>query len=336
MLRAAIRFFAPEWRVKVVRPVVALIMLALATFVLHRELADLSLSAIAQRMGNVPVSELAMAGGLVVLSFAIGGLYEAVTLKAVGYPLGWFRPMTVYTIANSIGHCLGWSLVTGGALRWRLYERDGLTKRAIAAMAVMSAAPFFLGSWLLLALASIAGASALGARLKIDVDAIKVIGVVTLLCFAVTLAFLSRRGTINIGRFRLSTPGRKLLSIQVIAGMIELAIVASMLYVLLGREADVTYAQFLASYIAAVLLGQISSVPAGIGVLEASLLMLLPQVAPASLIAAVASYRVVYEGLPLIAGLLILFGVELRWRYGTLRACNNGRASRKPTVLPRL
>ena len=313
---------ATEKQLKFFRPVVAIVMLCLAAFVLQRELAHLSLSEIVRAMGAVPVGELTMAIALALLSFIIGGWYEAAALRAIGYPLGWWRPLVVYTVANSIGHCLGWSVITGGALRWRLYERDGLTARAIAAMAALSAVPFFLGAWLLLALAALGAASAIGSQLKFDAGVIRIAATVALLSLGVLLVLLSRRGTVNIGRLRISSPGRALLTIQLVAGVVELVIVASMLYVLLGGSAQVGYTQFLVSYVAAVLLGQLSSIPAGIGVLEASLLVLLPQIAPAPLIAAVASYRVIYEGLPLLVGLSTLCADEIRWRYRAARVCN--------------
>jgi phosphatidylglycerol lysyltransferase len=309
-------------------------MLGVAVFVLQRELDHLSVAEVLQGLSKVPVREVLIAIGLAVVSFLIGGFYEAVTLDAVRHPLGIVRPLVVYTIANSIGHCLGWSLVTGGALRWRLYERDGLSGRAIAAMAALSAVPFFLGSWLLLALASIAAASTLGPQINVSSGVLRGFGGAALLSFVSVAVLLSRRGCLNIGRFRLSTPGKKLLAVQIAAGVVELAIVASMLYVLMDVHATVSYSQFLVSYVAAVLLGQISSVPAGLGVLEASLLMLLPQVPPATLIAAVASYRALYEVLPLAVGVMMLAIVELRWRYRASRMSNDGRAA-KSAVAPR-
>jgi uncharacterized membrane protein YbhN (UPF0104 family) len=127
-----------------------------------------------------------------------------------------------------------------------------------------------------------------------------------------------------------------LLAIQLLAGVVELVIVASMLYVLLHEHAQVSYTQFLVSYVAAVLLGQISSVPAGIGVLEASLLVFLPQVPAAGLIAAVAGYRAIYEGLPLFVGLLMLLAEEIHWRYRASRTSNDVRRAVKSAPVPRL
>jgi phosphatidylglycerol lysyltransferase len=52
----------------------------------------------------------------------------------------------------------------------------------------------------------------------------------------------------------------------------------------------------------------LSHVPAGLGVLESMLLLLLPDVPPEQLLAAVLMYRVIYEIIPVI-GALALWGV---------------------------
>ena len=61
-------------------------------------------------------------------------------------------------------------------------------------------------------------------------------------------------------------------------------------------------------YLSSVLAGVLSHVPAGLGVLESMLLLLLPHVPPAELLAAVLLYRVIYEIVPLLAAGFCLAG----------------------------
>ena len=58
-------------------------------------------------------------------------------------------------------------------------------------------------------------------------------------------------------------------------------------------------------YLASVLAGVLSHVPAGLGVLESMLLLLLPDVPPEQLLAAVLMYRVVYEIVPVLVALVL-------------------------------
>jgi uncharacterized membrane protein YbhN (UPF0104 family) len=103
----------------------------------------------------------------------------------------------------------------------------------------------------------------------------------------------------------------RLTLLQLAVGIIDVILVSSVLYLLLPESAGLAYLPFLAVYLASVLVGILSHVPAGLGVLESMLLLLLPEVPPAELLASVLLYRVVYEILPLIFSLSLWGGYEL-------------------------
>ena len=62
---------------------------------------------------------------------------------------------------------------------------------------------------------------------------------------------------------------------------------------------------FLGAYLASMLAGVLSHVPAGLGVLESMLLLLLPDVPPEQLLAAVLMYRAIYEIIPVLLALAL-------------------------------
>jgi uncharacterized membrane protein YbhN (UPF0104 family) len=80
------------------------------------------------------------------------------------------------------------------------------------------------------------------------------------------------------------------------------------LFLLLPDSAGLGYLPFLAVYLASVLAGVLSHVPAGLGVLESVMLLLLPDVPPEQLLAAVLMYRVFYEIVPVLLA-LVLWGL---------------------------
>ena len=100
--------------------------------------------------------------------------------------------------------------------------------------------------------------------------------------------------------------------IQVIVGLIETLLVAAILYLFLEPSLDIGLPAFVAIYVLAIVVSVISHVPAGLGVLEATLLLMLPEVPTAQLLAAVLAYRVVFELLPLAVGLAALAISEVR------------------------
>ena len=65
----------------------------------------------------------------------------------------------------------------------------------------------------------------------------------------------------------------------------------TILYLFMPPELNMTWPAFVAIYCIAFVAGQMSNVPVGLGVLEAALFLMLPQVPPGKLVAAVLAYR---------------------------------------------
>jgi uncharacterized membrane protein YbhN (UPF0104 family) len=87
-------------------------------------------------------------------------------------------------------------------------------------------------------------------------------------------------------------------------------------------------------YLSSVLVGVISHVPAGLGVLESMLLLLMPHVPPEQLLAAVLLYRVIYEIVPLAVALAIWGSYELVARDGARMRLFGTRAEGGPPPVP--
>ncbi len=120
-----------------------------------------------------------------------------------------------------------------------------------------------------------------------------------------------RKAPIRLGGWAVNLPSARVTALQVVVGLIDIGLISSILYLLLPPSADIAFLPFVAIYLAAILAGSLSHVPAGIGVLESVLLLLLPHVPPAELLAAVLLYRVIYEVIPLIIALALWGAFEL-------------------------
>jgi len=84
----------------------------------------------------------------------------------------------------------------------------------------------------------------------------------------------------------------------------------SVLYVLLPTGTDIEFLSFAAVYVIAIVVGLLSSVPAGLGVFESMLLLMLREVPPDALLGSVLVYRLVYELMPLAGGVVLFIGWE--------------------------
>jgi uncharacterized membrane protein YbhN (UPF0104 family) len=75
-------------------------------------------------------------------------------------------------------------------------------------------------------------------------------------------------------------------------------------------------------------------VPAGLGVLESMLLLLLPHVPPEQLLASVLLYRVIYEVIPLVMALGLWGAYELVANDGARRRLLRPSDSPRPPLVP--
>jgi len=73
---------------------------------------------------------------------------------------------------------------------------------------------------------------------------------------------------------------------MLIIGLVQISLMTGMLYIFMPDELNMSWPAFIAIYCIAFVAGQLSNVPAGLGVLEAALLLMLPQVPPAKLLGA--------------------------------------------------
>ena len=89
---------------------------------------------------------------------------------------------------------------------------------------------------------------------------------------------------------------------QIVAGSVDMAVSAAVLYVLLPAEARPNLPYFLVAYAGGILFGIVSHAPGGLGVFEATIIAALGREHSAETIAALIVYRLVYYAFPFVLG----------------------------------
>ena len=115
------------------------------------------------------------------------------------------------------------------------------------------------------------------------------------------------RKPLKIRSWRFEFPSLHLALGQVVVGTVNFAFVAACLHQMLAALGDAPYLKVAAASVTANIAAIISHVPGGLGVLEATIIHVLPG---AESIAAVIAYRVIYYFIPLAIGLPLLIGSE--------------------------
>lgn len=288
--------------------VVGFALLSWAAVVLWRELHDLDPHEVAAHMRAWGTWRIALAIVLAAASFALVAAVEWLGLRWSGAPLPWRTAALRSFMVNGLIHSLGANVVVATLARSWIYRRAGLrllksaTTTAFAAMTLACGLAVMVGAGLLSA------SPAQLQAIRLGVSEARGAGVLLFAAVAgyvvVCAAFPSARlfGEVHLPRFGYAVA-------QVVIGVVDNAVSAGLLWLLIGRDAP-PYPAFVVAYALAYLAGLLSSVPGGAGVFEAALILFLPQTHRTPLVAGFMGFRLIFYLLPLVLA-LALIGLEL-------------------------
>lgn len=293
---------------------------AIALSVLWQRLRNIDAAAIVHLILNTSALTLLSATLCCLGVNVLAGLYEGIAVRKVTGRRGWLQPGIVASVANPIGHVIGNAVLGSGALRYRLHSAAGLNVAQIGGVIVLTAMPFLLGLGWLVDLTLVLFASDAGKALHIAVPTLIGLGMLGLMKDAGWLWFVAVRQTpLTFAGYTLHVPGLTATLLQTSIGIGEILLSAAILYLFLP-PIDMSLLPFTAVYLLASIAGQLSHVPAGLGVFEASLLIMMPQVAPAQVIGAVLLYRAIYDLLPFVVAFVLLIAHETSLKRTAARA----------------
>jgi uncharacterized membrane protein YbhN (UPF0104 family) len=134
-----------------------------------------------------------------------------------------------------------------------------------------------------------------------------------LLAIAAYLFWLMPRPrTIGRGQWRITLPSHQLTLVQIGIGILDLTLATLAMYVLLPAEPNIDFVTLQVTFVFAVLLGFVSHAPGSLGVIEAAMLVGLPQFPKEELLASLLIFRFLYFVLPLFLAAPML-GLREAW-----------------------
>jgi uncharacterized membrane protein YbhN (UPF0104 family) len=258
--------------------------------------------------------KIAIAGALVVAGYSNLVLYDQFALYTIGkrhipFPIVAFASFTSYTI----GHSLGAATLTCGLVRFRVYSFWNLTVVDIAKIAFMTGMTFWLGNVFVLGGAIAYAPGALGAIDQLPDELNRLIGLAGLAAIGCYLVWITPRPRI-VGRdnWRIVLPNLRCTLLQIGIGTVDRCLASFSLFMLLPANPAIGFMTVMIVFVVATLLGAISHTPGSLGVVEAAILIGLPQYPREELLAILLTFRVLDFFLPLTLATL-LFGMrELR------------------------
>ena len=292
---------------------ISLLIVAAAAVVLFHVLRDIDLQKVLDAIAAKPSRSIAWAAGSIGLCYVMLTFYDFFALYTIGHGRLPYRIAALASFTSySIGHNLGATMFTAGAVRWRIYSAWGLSVIDVAKMAFVTGLTIWLGNTVVLALCFIIEPAAASAVDQLPQWINRALGIAGLAAIAAYVLWLvPRPRTIGRNGWSVTLPNAPLTGVQIAIGLFDLTIGGLAIYALLPAAPAVDFITVLVIYVTATLLGFLSHSPGSLGVFEAAVLLALPQFAKEELLASLLIFRCLYFVLPLCIAVCLMATREL-------------------------
>jgi uncharacterized membrane protein YbhN (UPF0104 family) len=293
---------------------IAIIAFAITTLV--RTLHGVDGGVILTALSDIPPHHIALAALCVIGAFCTLTFYDFFALRTIGkkhipYRIAAMSSFTSY----SIGHNIGATVFTGGAIRFRIYSEYGLSAIDVAKICFLSGLTFWLGNLFVLGIGMTLHPAAASAMNQLP-D-----GVNRLIAIGIVLAIFAYLGWLTLGKnrrqlgqngWKVMLPSAQLTLVQILIGVVDLGFCALAMYLLMPSAPPIDFLSLSVVFILATLLGFASHAPGSLGVFDAAMLVALPQFGREELLATLLVFRVLYFVIPFGTAISIM-GVRELW-----------------------
>jgi uncharacterized membrane protein YbhN (UPF0104 family) len=264
---------------------------------------------------EIPPHHIALAALCVIGAFCTLTFYDFFALRTIGkkhvpYRIAALSSFTSYTI----GHNIGATVFTGGAIRFRIYSDYGLSAIDVAKICFLSGLTFWLGNTFVLGIGMAWHPSAASAMDQLPPAINRLIalgGIAAIVAYLVWLTLGDNRRELGQNGWKVILPSAQLTLLQILIGVVDLGFCAMAMYLLMPAQPDIDFISLAVVFILATLLGFASHAPGSIGVFDAAMLVALPEFGREQLLATLVVFRVLYFLIPFGTSISIMGAREL-------------------------
>src|ERR1700721_58063 len=246
-----------------------------ACYVLYHMRSPIRPAGVTEPIKETEAHQIVLAGLFVAAGYFPLTFYDLFAVRAIGRSDIPYRINAVAAFASySIGHNVGASVFTGGAVRYRIYSAWGLNAIDVAKICFLAGLTFWLGN-----------AAVLGLGIAYHPEAAAAIDqpppwLNRLAAFVIILGLLAyvvwvwiRPRGVGRGPWTVALPGGPLTLLQIAIGIVDLSFCALAMYVLVPDEPNLGFVVVAVIFVSATLLGFASHSPGGLGVFDAAMLV---------------------------------------------------------------
>jgi glycosyltransferase 2 family protein len=293
----------------------SLIIIAFAITTLVRTLKGVDTGVMLVALTEIAPQHIALAALCVVGAFCTLTFYDFFALRTIGrkhvpYRIAALSSFTSYTI----GHNIGATVFTGGAIRFRIYSEYGLSAVDVAKICFLSGLTFWLGNTFVLGIGMAwhPGAASAMDQLPSAINRLVAFGVLSaILAYLVWLSLGEERRELGQNGWKVKLPSAPLTLVQILIGVLDLGFCAMAMYLLMPADPGIGFMSLAVVFILATLLGFASHAPGSIGVFDAAMLVALPQFGREQLLATLVVFRILYFMIPFGVAISIMGSREI-------------------------
>jgi len=292
----------------------SLVIIVTAAVVLYRILRDISVADLIDALKTTEWIDILLAGAFVAAGYFTLTFYDLFALRTIGADHVPYRTAALAGFTSySIGHNIGASAFTGGAVRYRVYSAWWLTAIDVAKICFVAGLTFWLGNVAVLGLGIAYVPQAASAIDQLPVWFNRALGFTALGLLVGYVAWVwAKQRVIGRSDWVVTLPGGPLTLLQIGIGIVDLACCAAAMYVLLPEDPHIGFIKLAVIFVSATLLGFASASPGGLGVFDAAMLVALIEFEREELLAGLLLFRLLYYVVPFALSLAIL-GVRELW-----------------------
>jgi uncharacterized membrane protein YbhN (UPF0104 family) len=288
--------------------VISITVIGIACYVLYHMLRGIDVAEVIDAIKGTEPRQIALAALFVAAGYFTLTFYDWFAVRAIGrsdvpYRVNAIAGFTSY----SIGHNVGASVFTGGAVRYRIYSAWGLNAIDVAKVCFLAGLTFWLGNAAVLGLGIAWHPEAAAAIDQLPVWLNRTVACITLVGLASYVAWVwAKPRVVGRGPWTVTLPGGTLTLLQIAIGIIDLGFCALAMYVLVPDEPNVGFVTVAVIFVSATLLGFASHSPGGLGVFDAAMLVGLWQMDREELLAGMLLFRMLYYITPFVISVILL------------------------------
>ena len=307
-IRRAMSFLRQKQILHKLGVAISVAVIGIACYVLYHMLRGIDTNEVIEAIKSTEPRQIAMAALFVAAGYFTLTFYDMFATRAIGHAHVPYRINALAAFTSySIGHNVGASVFTGGAVRYRIYSAHGLNAIDVAKICFLAGLTFWLGNAAVLGLGisyhpeAAAAIDQLPPWLNRTFAMMIIVGLVAYVVWVWTQPRVVGRGPWTV-----VLPGGPLTLLQIAIGIIDLGFCALAMYVLVPDEPNLGFVVVAVIFVSATLLGFASHSPGGLGVFDAAMLVGLWQMDREELLGGMLLFRVLYYLSPFVISVILL------------------------------